>query len=89
MITSEHVPDRLGEPAGDVDLGDFRAALAAKAGFGALVALAVDRVPPGVGGGLDQRPAQVLRPRVGERAAAVSASGLIDAGAQAGVAGEL
>ena len=62
LVAGEHVPDRLGEPAGDVDLGDLRAALACRAGACALVAVAVDRVSAGVRGGLDQRPAQVLGP---------------------------
>ena len=30
LITSQHVPDRLGELAGEVDLRDLRAALAAE-----------------------------------------------------------
>src|SRR4051794_24306156 len=56
----EHPPDGLGELAGDVDTGDLRAALLAQAGLGALVALGVDGVAGGVGGRLDQCPAQVL-----------------------------
>jgi hypothetical protein len=37
----EHVPDRLGEAAGEVDLGDLRAALAPQAALGGQVAVAV------------------------------------------------
>ena len=57
MVTAEHVPDRFGESAGEVDLGDLGAALFADAGFRVLVAVAVGRVGAGVGGGLDERPA--------------------------------
>jgi hypothetical protein len=41
-----------------------------------------------VGGGLDERPAQVARALLGERAAQVALAGLVDARAEAGVAGE-
>ena len=41
LLVGEHVPDGLGQPAGDVDLGDLRAALAAEPALGVLVALAV------------------------------------------------
>ena len=36
FISGEHVPERLSEPAGDVDLGDLRAALLAKPALGVL-----------------------------------------------------
>src|SRR5687767_12886015 len=62
----EHVPDRLGEPAGQVDPGDPGAALAAQPGLGPLVTLGVGGMAGGVGGRLDQRPAQVLRAVLGE-----------------------
>ena len=39
LVVGEHVPDRLGQLAGEVDLGDARTALFAQALFGALVAL--------------------------------------------------
>jgi hypothetical protein len=55
------VPDRLGELAGEVDLGDLGSALAAKALLGAQVAVAVERVLAGVERGLEQRPAEVAR----------------------------
>ena len=67
LVAGEHVPDRLGEPAGDVDLGDLGAALFAETVLVALVALAVDRVPAGVRRCFHQRPAQVLRAGVGQR----------------------
>src|SRR4026208_1343485 len=62
LFTAEHLPDRLGESAGEVDLGDLGAALLADAGLGLLVAVAVDGVRAGVGGALDERPAQILGP---------------------------
>ena len=44
LVAAEHVPDRLGELAGELDLGDLGAALAAQAALGALVALLEERV---------------------------------------------
>ena len=44
LVAGEHVPDRLGQLASEFDLRDFRAALAAEAAFGALVALLVERM---------------------------------------------
>jgi hypothetical protein len=41
-----------------------------------------------VGGGLDERPAQIPGPEFGERAAQVALARLVDARAEAGVAGE-
>ena len=89
MVAAEHVPDRLGESAGEVDLGDLGAALFADPGFRLLIAVAVDGVGAGVDGCFDERPAQVARPLFGERAAQVALAGLVDAGAEAAVAGEL
>jgi hypothetical protein len=43
LVAAEHVPDRLREPAGEVDLRDLGASLFADAGFRLLIALAVDR----------------------------------------------
>ena len=88
LVVGEHVPDRLAEAAGEVDLGDAGAALFAEALFGVLVAVVVERVAAGVDGGLEQRPAQVAGAVFAERAAAVAVAGLVDAGAEAGVAGE-
>ena len=42
------------------------------AGFHLLVAVTIDRGGAGVGGGLDERPAQILGPLFGERAAQVA-----------------
>ena len=64
-------------------------ALAAQPGLGALVAGGVDRVAGGVDGRLDQRPAQVLRAVLGQRAAPVVPAGLVHRRAQAGVADQL
>jgi hypothetical protein len=79
----------FGDAAGEVDLGDLGAALFAEPLFCVLVAVAVERVAAGVHGCLDQRPAQVAGPVLGECAAAVGLSGLVDARAEAGVAGQL
>jgi hypothetical protein len=49
LVAGEHGPDRLGQAAGDVDLGDLGAALAAEAVLGVLVAIAVDLTAAGVG----------------------------------------
>jgi hypothetical protein len=45
----EHLPDRLGQAAGDVDLGDLGAALAAQPALGGLVAVAIGRVGASIG----------------------------------------
>ena len=78
MLPAEHVQDRFGESAGEVDLGDLGAALLADAGFRLLVAVAVDACGAGVGGGLDERPAQKLGPLFGERAAQVAFARLVN-----------
>jgi hypothetical protein len=89
LFTGSHVPDRFGESASEVDLGDLGAALLADAGFRLLVAVAVDGCGAGVGGGLDERPAEILGTLFGERAAQFAFAGLVDAWAEAGLAGEL
>src|SRR2546428_10216763 len=58
LVAGEHVPDRVGEPAGDVDLGDLGAALLAEP---PLVSLGALGVAGGLGRGhrrLEQRPEQ-------------------------------
>ena len=89
LVVGEHVPDRLAELSGDVDLGDLGAALFAEPALVALVALAIDGVLEGVHGRLEQRPAQVLRSVLCERPAAVPVAGLVDARAEPGVAAKL
>src|SRR4029453_8305592 len=89
LVGGQHVPDRFGDLAGDVDLGDLAAALTAEAALVALVALAVDRVAQRVHGRFEHRPAQVLGALLGQRAAAIAVTGLIDPRAQAGVAAQL
>ena len=89
LVAGQHVPDRGCEVAGELDLGDFRAALFAEPLLGALVAVAVGGVFAGVGGRLDKRPAQVLGTGFGEWAAPVAVAGLVDAGAETAVADEL
>ena len=44
LVAGKHVPDRVREPAGDVDLSDLRAALLAEPLLRALVALGVGGV---------------------------------------------
>jgi hypothetical protein len=89
FAAAEHVPDRFGEAAGEVDLGDLGAALFADPRLGLLVAVAVDGMRAGVGGGFDERPAEVAGTLLAEWAAQVAYAGLVDAGAEADVAGEL
>ncbi len=72
MIAAEHVPDCLGEPAGEVHLGDLGAALFADPGFRLLIAVAVGGVGAGMGGGFDERPAELARPLLAERAEEVA-----------------
>src|SRR5687767_4426957 len=71
LVAGKHVPDRVGEPAGDVDLGDLGAALGAESALVALVALRVGGVLECVHGRLEQRPAQVGGAVLGQRAAAI------------------
>jgi len=68
LVAGEHVPDRFGESAGEVDLGDLGAALFAEPRLCPLIALAVSGVGAGVGGGLDECPAEVAGSVLGERA---------------------
>jgi hypothetical protein len=56
--------------------GDFRAALATQATFGALVALLVERVRGRRDRGLHQSPAQISRAVLGQRPASVHLAGL-------------
>jgi hypothetical protein len=72
LLAGEHVPDRLGEAAGEVDLCDLGAALLADSGLRLLVAVAVDRCGARVRCCLDERPARVARTLLGERAAQVA-----------------
>src|ERR671918_2043857 len=72
LVAGEHVPDRFGEAAGEVDLGDLGAALLADACLRLLVAGAVEGVGAGVGGCFDERPAQVARSRLGEPPAEIA-----------------
>src|SRR5688572_21639537 len=59
LVARKHVPDRVCQPAGDVDLGDLRPALLAQALLVALVALGAGGVLERMHRRLDQRPAQV------------------------------
>src|SRR5215211_8050868 len=71
LVSSQHVPDRVGEPPGDVDLGDLGAALLAEPALRSLVALGVGGMLQRVHRRLEQGPAQVGRPVLGQRAATV------------------
>ena len=60
LVARKHVPDRVAQAAGDVDLCDLRPALLAEPAFVALIALGVGGVLEGVHRRLHQCPAQVL-----------------------------
>ena len=66
FVLSEDMPDGFGELAGDVDPGNLGATLAAEAVLVALVAVSIADITSGVGGSLDERPAQVLGPVLGQ-----------------------
>jgi hypothetical protein len=89
LFARKHVPDRVGEPAGDVDLGDLGAALLAHPPLVSLVAVGVGGVLEGMHRRLEHRPAQITGPVLGRGAAAILLARLVDAGAEARVAGEL
>ena len=88
LSAREHVPDRGRQLAGELDPGDLAAPLLAEPARGALVAARVARMAGGMGGRLDQRPAQVLRASLGQRSAAIGRTRLVDARAEAGVGDE-
>ena len=69
FVLGEDVPDGFGELAGDVDAGNLGAALAAEAVLVPLVAIPIAGIAGGVGGGFDERPAQVLGAVLGQRSA--------------------
>src|SRR5437588_6092725 len=88
-VGGEHVPDRFAEAAADLDRGDLGAAFSAVPLLHSVSDVAVGRVPADAGvGGLDQRPAQVVGAVFAQGAAPIAFAGLVDAGAQAGVADE-
>src|SRR6266545_7581490 len=89
LVAGEHVPDGLGELAGDLNPGDLGAALLAQPAPGRLVVVAVAGVAGGVGGRLDQRPPKVFGAVLGQRAAMVAVAGLVDPWAQPRVAAQL
>src|SRR3954464_7818363 len=77
LVAGEHVPDRLGQLAREVDLGDLGSALAAEAARGALGAVLVGRVRAGVQRRLEQRPTQIARAVLADWAAAVGVARLV------------
>src|SRR6188472_1991829 len=84
----EHVPDGRCEIAGQFDPGDARAA-PPEAAPGALVPSREGRMTTGVGRGLDERPAQVRRPVLGQTTAPVPLARLVYRRAESGVPDEL
>src|SRR5512132_2710248 len=74
LVASKHVPDRVGEPTGDVELGDLGPALFAEPALVALVALRIGGVLERVHRRLEHRPAQVGGTVLGQRAAAILVS---------------
>src|SRR5262249_53668929 len=89
LVAVEHVPDRFGEFAGDVEHGDLAAAFAAVAVELASEDGLVGGVAAGGLGGLHQRPPQVVGSVLSERTAPVALAGLVDLRAQPRVADEL
>src|ERR687891_1303018 len=71
LVAGKHVPDRVGQAAGDVDLGDLGAALLAEPALRALVALPVGGVAERVHRRLEQRPAQVGGAVFGQRSTTI------------------
>ncbi len=89
LVAGEHVPDRLRQLAGELDLRDFRAALATQPTLGGLIALLIERVRGRRDRCFHQPPAQISGAVLRERAAAVHLPGLVHAWAHAGVARQL
>ena len=54
MVAGEHVPDRFGELAGDLDAGDLGAALAAEALLGVLIVGGVGGMTASMQAGFDE-----------------------------------
>src|SRR5271157_5332884 len=89
FVLSQDMPDGFGELAGNVDPGNFGAALATQAFLVPLVAIPIVDITGGVGGSLHQGPAQVLRPVLGQRSAEVAVARLAHDRAEARIASEL
>jgi len=83
------VPDGFDELAGKLDPRNLRPALAAEALLGSFVAEPIGRMSGGVGGRLDERPAEVPGTVFGERPPDVAVARLTDERTQAGVPGQL
>src|SRR5216683_7261091 len=88
LVSGQHVPDGLGQLAGDLNRADLGATLAQALTGSFVLGSKVGR-PGGVPGSLDERPAQVARTVLGQRPALVVLPGLTHPGTQAGVAAEL
>jgi hypothetical protein len=63
----EHVPDRVSEPAGDVNLRDLGTALLAEPPLHPLVPIAIDAMAAGVDRRFQERPPQVARAELESR----------------------
>src|SRR5205807_9580537 len=79
LVAGEHVPDRFGEPAGEIDLRDLGAALFADARLRLLVAVAVGGVGAGVGAAFDGGPGREGRPSLARGARGGGCAGLVAA----------
>jgi hypothetical protein len=89
LVAGEHVPDRLGELAREIDLGDLGTALATQPALDRLIALGKDGMVVGAERRFHRSPAQVLGPMLGQRPARVGVARLLDARAQAAAAHQL
>src|SRR5665213_3008745 len=89
FVLGEDVPDGFGELAGEIDPGDLRATLPPETLLGVLVPLSIVGIASRMGGGLDQRPAQVLRAVLGQRPTDIAVARLSNQRTQPGVAGQL
>jgi hypothetical protein len=77
LIAGQHVPARLRELAGDRQGRDLGAALATVTVSVALEDGSVERMSTGAVRGLDECPAQVVRPVLAQRSASVALTGLL------------
>src|SRR5262249_35325416 len=79
LFAGEHVPDRCGEPAGDVDLRDFGTSLFPEPPLHPQVAPTVDGMAAGVDRRFQQRPPSVEGAKLRESAATIALTGLVHA----------
>src|SRR6266480_179508 len=89
FVGRQHVPDRLGQTAADLDRSQLRPPLAAVAGEETLVDGPVTGMAVGGMGRFDERPAQVAGAVLAQAPAPVALARLLDLRAQARVADQL